>query len=174
MPPSTATGNCTWPRWWRLHSDSFVMPGYGSSCRSHCCDIQTGVMVSGDVGCAATSAKRFSAGSAPDMTALVENADMLRTRFLLLVLRIVRNVRSLRSVILVGSAPAFCCWVCELCESCELWFVRFLGWFQSSDSSHTSHVKREQLQSEQSSHSSRCSQDSLCWLPGLLAQASKP
>ena len=35
-------------------------------------------MESGDVGCAATSAQRHSAGSAPDMTALVEVADTHR------------------------------------------------------------------------------------------------
>lgn len=55
-----------------MHSDSLVMPGYGSRCRSHCCDLQTGEIVSGDVGCGAISAKRISAGSALRMTALVE------------------------------------------------------------------------------------------------------
>ena len=35
-------------------------------------------MESGDVGCAATSAQRHSAGSAPGMTALVEAADTYR------------------------------------------------------------------------------------------------
>jgi hypothetical protein len=36
-------------------------------------------MESGDVGCVATSAKRHSAGSAPDMTALVETTRHHRT-----------------------------------------------------------------------------------------------
>lgn len=36
-------------------------------------------MESGDVGCAATSAKRRSAGSVPGMTALVEVTDTHRT-----------------------------------------------------------------------------------------------
>jgi hypothetical protein len=92
-------------------------------------------MVSGDVGCAATSAKRISAGSALRMTAMVENADMLRTRFssvgsanrakcaksancdpgwigscfFLLGLRSVRILRILRTVVcqVVGLIPQF-------------------------------------------------------------------
>ena len=46
------------------------MPGYGSRCRSHCCDLQTGEIVSGDVECVATSAKRRSDGSVLGMAAM--------------------------------------------------------------------------------------------------------
>jgi len=81
VPPSTATGNCTWPQWSRLPSDSLVVHGYGSCCRSHCCDLQTGVMVSGDVEHVATSAKRRSDGSVLGMAAMVAGADRIGTRF---------------------------------------------------------------------------------------------
>lgn len=63
--------------------------------RSHCCDLQTCVIVSGDVEYAATSAKRRSDGSVLCMAAMVEIADMLRTRF-------------------------FFCWFCESCEMCKV------------------------------------------------------
>lgn len=103
--------------------------------RGHCCDLQTGVIESGDVGCAATSAKRLNEGSALRMTAMVAGADRIGTRFssvgsanrakcansakcdpgwvgscfLLLDLRSVRMVRILRTVVcqVVGLIPQF-------------------------------------------------------------------
>lgn len=119
----------------RMPRDSLVVPGYGSRCRSHCCDLRTGVIVSGDVGCAATSAKRLTEGSALRMTAMIGRADRLGTRFssvgsanrakcaksancdpgwigscfFLLGLRSVRILRILRTVVcqVVGLIPQF-------------------------------------------------------------------